>query len=61
LVYKEAPQLVYTGLTAILGKPREYEKNEKEEQYFVNDNDINIPIETTNEFAATHATEKSNV
>jgi hypothetical protein len=44
-----------------LGKPREYEKNEKEEQFFTNDYDISIPIETTNEFAATHASEKSNV
>lgn len=53
LVFKEAPEVVYTGLTKIIGKPRELEKNIEDESYFENKGfDINIPVEESEEYQA---------
>lgn len=54
LVFKDAPILVYTGLTRVIGKPRDMEKIEEENgKYFDSDLDISIPIENTNEYKKT--------
>jgi len=37
MLFKEAPVLLYTGLTEVIGKPREYEKNVEELSYFERD------------------------
>jgi hypothetical protein len=34
LVFKDAPRLVFSGLTKAIGAPRELEKNIEEPQYF---------------------------
>lgn len=47
LVFKEAPELVYTGLTRQVGKARELEKNMEELAYFNSDINLSIPIEET--------------
>lgn len=53
LVFKEAPEVVYKGLTKIIGKPRELEKNIEDESYFENKGfDINIPVEDSEEYQA---------
>ncbi len=51
LVHKEAPIIVYTGLTKIIGKPRELEKNKEEQAYFESQFDFMIPVKDTHEFA----------
>jgi hypothetical protein len=54
LVFKDAPILVYTGLTRAIGKPKDMEKIEEENgKYFDSDFDISIPIENTNEYKKT--------
>ncbi len=50
LVFKEAPKLVFTGLTKAIGQPREYEKNLENPAIFDQTIDLSIPVETTNEF-----------
>ena len=50
LVFKEPPQLVYTGLNKVIGKPRELEKNLEELAYFDSEIDIKIPLDETNEY-----------
>lgn len=50
-VFKEPPELIYTGLTKILGKPREFEKNLEETEYFDSDINVSVPIEETKEYA----------
>jgi len=58
-VLKEAPQLLFTGLTREIGRPRELERNldeaqgqAEEEQYFNNpDINITIPLEETQQWA----------
>lgn len=42
--------MIYTGLTEVIGKPREYEKNLEECNYFERDHDLSIPLAETNEF-----------
>ena len=43
---------MYTGLTKILGKPREFEKNLEDTSYFEKEEvDISIPVDETSEFA----------
>jgi hypothetical protein len=42
--------LVYTGLTKVLGKPRDLEKNLEDAKYFDENVDVTIPLEDTNEF-----------
>ena len=54
LVFKEAPELLYTGLTRVLGQPRELEKNLNDTDYFDSDINISIPIEETLEYARTN-------
>ena len=44
LVFRDAPELIYTGLTKIIGKPRELEKNNEDPDYYKTAIDINIPI-----------------
>ena len=55
---KEAPQLLFTGLTREIGKPREYERNQQEaeeekeeDSYFDKDIDISIPVQETEQWA----------
>ena len=43
LVFKEAPRLVFTGLTKAIGAPRDLEKNLEDTQYFESPLDITIP------------------
>lgn len=50
LVFKEAPELVYTGLIKTIGKPRDLEKNIEDEAYFTSGIDTSIPVEDTLEF-----------
>lgn len=52
LVFKDAPKLLFTGLTRDIGNPREYEKNVVEgDDYFENvEIDITIPIEETAQY-----------
>jgi hypothetical protein len=52
LVFKEAPELIYTGLTKAIGKPRDLEKNLEETVYFDSKLDIEIPINNTHEYSA---------
>ena len=49
LVFKDAPKLLFTGLTKDIGNPREYEKNLVEgDDYFQSVQiDISIPLEET--------------
>ena len=51
LVFRDAPELVYTGLQRNIGKPRDLEKNTEDDDYFnKSDIDLNIPIEETTEY-----------
>lgn len=50
LVFKEAPEVIYTGLSKQVGKARELEKNEGDQQYFNTNVDIRIPVEETQEY-----------
>ena len=52
LVFKDAPKLLFTGLTRDIGNPREYEKNSVEgDNYFENvEIDTRIPLEETAEW-----------
>ena len=52
LVFKDAPKLLFTGLTKDIGNPREYEKNLVEgNDYFENvEIDMRIPLEETAEW-----------
>jgi hypothetical protein len=43
LVFKEAPRVVFTGLTKAIGSPRDLEKNLEDLQYFESAIDISIP------------------
>ena len=54
LVFKEPPELIYTGLTRLIGKPRELEKNLEEPLYLDSEIDISIPVEDTLEYAKAH-------
>ncbi len=49
LVFKEAPRIVFTGLTKTLGAPRDLEKNLEDAKYFETAVDIAIPHGETNQ------------
>jgi len=50
LVFREAPTLVYTGLTRKIGEPREFEKNKDDSSYFDREDiDLQVPLDETNE------------
>lgn len=49
LVFKEAPRVVFTGLTKLIGEPRDLETNLANAQYFEKDIDLSIPLEQTKE------------
>lgn len=51
MVFKEAPEILYTGINRVLGKPRDLEKNVEDQMNFDIDTDISIPIKETNEYA----------
>jgi len=60
LVLKEMPQLLYTGLTRDIGRPRELEKNQEEvlegkieeEQYYESEDiNLSIPVEESSEWS----------
>jgi hypothetical protein len=51
LVFKEAPKVLFTGLTRTIGKPRDLEKNVEDPNYFKNIGiDITIPHQETDQF-----------
>jgi hypothetical protein len=52
LVFKEAPRLVFTGLSKALGAPRDLERNLDDARYFESPVDISIPHAETNEMKA---------
>jgi hypothetical protein len=49
-VLKEAPVLVYTGLTYNIGSPRDFDKNIEDPSFFDNVFIITIPIGITTEY-----------
>lgn len=49
LVFKEAPEILYTGLTKVLGHPNEFEKNGTED-FESTETDLSIPVNDTIEF-----------
>ena len=52
-VHKQPPKLLYTGLTKIIGKCRDYGQNLKEKLYFQKSEfeiDLSIPMAETNEY-----------
>jgi hypothetical protein len=49
MVFREAPRIVFTGLTKTLGAPRDLEKNLEDARYFETAVDITIPHGETNE------------
>ena len=49
MVFREAPRLVFTGLTKTLGAPRDLEKNLEDARYFETAVDITTPHAETNE------------
>lgn len=50
LVFKEVPEVIYTGLNKVIGKPRDHQKNVEEPEYFSSDIDTSIPVEETHEY-----------
>lgn len=50
LVFKEAPVVMLTGLTKVLGSPKDLEKNLDDPATFTKPVDINIAIAETNEY-----------
>ena len=51
LIFKETPEIIYTGLSKSIGQARDLEKNLEDESYFDSkDISISIPLDTTNEF-----------
>jgi hypothetical protein len=52
LVFKEAPRLIFSGLTKTIGSPRDLEKNLEDSKYFESAIDISIPQGETNELKA---------
>ena len=53
-MFKEAPEIIYTGLAKTIGSPKELEKNTEEPTNFSAEIDISIPIEETLEYAKSH-------
>jgi len=51
-LFREAPSILYTGLSHRIGNPREYEKNVNDDETFSSTAGISIPLEETNEFVA---------
>lgn len=49
-MYKDVPEVIYTGLTKKIGQPRELEKNLAEPALFDSNVDLTIPIQETSEF-----------
>lgn len=48
MIFKESPELVYSGLKRKIGSPVDYEKNEANPEIFdKNDVDLTVPIEET--------------
>ncbi len=44
LVFKEAPEVLFTGLTKTIGNPRDLSKNLEDPEYFNKENiDLTIP------------------
>jgi len=49
MLFREQPILLYSGLTEEIGKPREFEKNLEDCDYFNKVFDLRIPLHETNE------------
>ena len=49
LIFKEAPNVVYSGVTKVLGSPKDFEKN-SENEFNSTEVDLSIPIEETLQF-----------
>ncbi len=54
LVFRDAPEIVYTGLGKQIGKARELEKNMEDPSFFNSDVNISIPVEETAEYKQVH-------
>lgn len=50
LVFREAPEIVYTGLTRAIGRAKELEKNLEDPAAFDSEVNLGIPIEDTKEY-----------
>ena len=51
MVFREAPKLVFSGLTKAIGAPRDLEKNLEEQAYFEKGLDLAIPHSETEQLA----------
>lgn len=49
LIFKEAPRILFTGLTKAIGEPRDLDKNIESPDYFEKDINIEIPHDETAE------------
>lgn len=50
LVFRDAPQLIYSGLSKTIGKPRELEKNMEDQSYFDSEMNLSIPVGETSQY-----------
>lgn len=48
MLFRDQPKLLFTGLTEIIGMPREYERNLDELSYFEKNHCLKIPLQETN-------------
>lgn len=48
-MFKDAPKILFSGLTKPIGEPRDIDKNLEQEDYFDKDIDITIPHGETTE------------
>lgn len=49
-MFKDVPELIYTGLTKRIGQPKELEKNLADPTLFDAQVDLTIPIQETTEY-----------
>lgn len=50
MIFKDPPEFLYTGLSEVIGQPREYERNQEEPSFFDRNLDLSIPLSETNEY-----------
>lgn len=53
-MFREAPEIVYTGLSKNIGRPKDLEKNNEDPSYFNSDVNLAIPVEDTKEYQEAH-------
>lgn len=52
-MFKDVPELIYTGLTKRIGQPKELEKNLADPTLFDAQIDLTIPVQETTEYIRT--------